>query len=445
MNINVYYVNDKVKSLFTYRPIHLLKYYVSFPSDEGPIAYLSDEEHDRVIAFNPRDMRLLKVIKTAGSAPYPIDGAGPGHVYVSTRGSKSIDVISNKNLEIIRTISLSHHPRSVSYNKENGLALVSGRKTPVTSVIDTKTHQVVDTVGSDNITSPTGYGGSLATGHPFWLSTTQFLILDRANKKMDLYQLSENLGKHTIRLVNSQKVNTSIHHVLSVPNGKDGTDVMKEKTDVFYAIGEGSPAEGLSPAVIAFELSDGNVVHKKTLHMPTDKINVNEMGSHHANFHPDGIHIYLGSNEGYTYVINRNSMSIVKTIETGIGNGHTTMIPGKMLGISTNHDDTFFTVIDLNTHEKKAIIKLDGSASETAEKVNTRSFAKFGMQELIDLKSKRKTQGHTSSFDPMNDKYFYTSASDAGRIIEIDTERLSISREIDLKCGSYPIQGVFVW
>ena len=85
-------------------------------------------------------------------------------------------------------------------------------------------------------------------------------------------------------------------------------------------------------------------------------------------------------------------MSIFKTIETGIGNGHTTMIPGKMLGISTNHDDTFFTIIDLNTHEKKAIIKLDGSASETAEKVNERSFAKFGMQELIDLKSKRKTQ-----------------------------------------------------
>ena len=409
--------------MFIYRQIHRLKKYVSFPLDEGPIAYLSDEEHDRVIAFNPRDMRLLKVIKTVGSAPYPIDGAGPGHVYVSTRGSKSIDVISNKDLEIIRTISLSHHPRSVSYNKGNGLALVSGRKTPVTTVIDTKTHQVVDTVGSDNITSPTGYGGSLATGHPFWLSTTQFMILDRANQQMDLYQLSENIGKHTIRLVDSLKVNTSIHHVLSVPNGEGDTEGMKGKGGIFYAIGEGSPAEGLSPAVIAFELSGGNVFHKKTLHMPTGKVNVDEMGSHHANFHPDGIHIYLGSNEGYTYVINRNSMSIVKTIETGIGNGHTTMIPGRMLGISTNHDDNFFTIIDLNTHQKKAIIKLNG----------------------WNRNWKRKSQGHTSSFDPTNDRYFYTSASDAGRIIEIDMETLSISRDIELKCESYPIQGVFVW
>ena len=91
--------------------------FIFFPVDEEPIAYLSDEEHDRVIAFNPRQMSLMKVIETKGSAPYPIDGAGPDHVYVSTRGSKSIDVISNKNLAIIRTISLSHHPRSVAYNK----------------------------------------------------------------------------------------------------------------------------------------------------------------------------------------------------------------------------------------------------------------------------------------------------------------------------------------
>ena len=254
---------------------------------------------------------------------------------------------------------------------------------------------------------------------------------------MDLYHVAELAGKYTINLADTLKVNTSVHHVLSVPNA-EGDD-----KNVFYAIGEGAPTEGLSPAVIAFELSDGNLVHKKTLHMPTDE--VNEMGSHHANFHPDGIHIYLGSNEGYTYVIDRNAMSIVKTIETGKGNGHTTMIPGKMLGVSTNHDDTFFTIIDLNTHQKRATIKLDGSAGETEEALNTRSFTKFGMQERIDKKSNRKTQGHTSSFDPKNDRYFYTSASDAGRIIEIDMETLSISREIELKCGSYPIQGVFVW
>ena len=234
---------------------------------------------------------------------------------------------------------------------------------------------------------------------------------------MNLYRVSKKAGKYTLNFSDSLNVNTSVHHVLSVPNA----EVNGQK--LFYAVGEGAPKEGISPFLTAFEISDGSLVPQKTLHLPPGDMNVNEMGSHHANFHPDGIHIYLGSNEGKTFVIDRNSMSIVTTIDTGKGNGHTTMIPGRMLGISTNHDDNFFTIIDLNTHQKKAIIKLN----------------------VWDRNWKRKAQGHTSSFDPTNDRYFYTSVSDAGRIIEIDMETLSISRDVELKCGSYPIQGVFVW
>ena len=82
------------------------------------------------------------------------------------------------------------------------------------------------------------------------------------------------------------------------------------------------------------------------------------------------------------------------------------------------------TIIDLNTHEAIKNIKVSDLAPAS-----------------------RKTQGHTSSFDPTNDRYFYTTASNEGRFIEIDLEKLLVSREnVELKdANSYLIQGVFIW
>ena len=383
---------------------------------------MADEENDRIIAFNPRQMTLKVIISTNGSAPYPVDQAGAEHVYAITRGSKSIDVISNQNLKRIRTIPLAHYPRSAAYNKVNRLAIVSGRKKPVTSVIDTKTHQVVATVGTDSITTPNDFGGSLATGHPFWVTEDKFLLLDRANRKIELYVVSENKGKYDVLLSDSLMLNTSVHHVLSVPNAQ-GSDKNMGKNNRFYGIAEGAPNDDISPGVIEFDVSGEKLIKRKTIHVLTNEVDAEDMGSHHATFHPDGKHIYLGSNEGFTYVINRLSMSVVKTIKTGLGNGHTTMIPGRMIGVSTNHNDRFMTILNLTTHEKIIDVYISDLATDP----------------------KRKTQSHTSSFDPENDRFFYTAASNEGRIIEIDLEKFSVSREIEFKCGSYPIQGTFVW
>ena len=377
-------------------------------------------------------MTLKAIIPTQGSAPYPVDQGGTDHVYAITRGSKSIDVIDNKSLKRILTIPLQHYPRSADYNMENGLAVVSGRKTPMASVINTKVHQVVATVGTDSISSPEDFGGSLATGHPFWATEDSFLLLDRANRKIELYGVSESNGDYDVVFCDSFKTDTSVHHVLSIPNAH-GSD-----KNLLYGIAEGSPKYGVSPGVIEFEVTGEQLNQRKTLHLPTSNdVNVEEMGFHHGTFHPDGKHLYLGSNEGLTYVIDRISMSVVKTIQTGKGNGHTTMIPGRMLGISTNHNDRFMTIIDLETHEKIKDVIISDLASNP----------------------KRKTQSHTSAFDPKNDRFFYTAASNEGRIIEIDLEKFSVTREINLfhpdnnstfSCNntwtefSYPIQGIFV-
>ena len=383
-----------------------------------PVALISDNSNNQVIAFNPRTMKVMARIPTEGSGPYPIDRSGTNHVYVTTRGSKSLDVIDNKKLQRILTIPLEHYPRSVTCNKISTLCVVSGRKAPVSSVIETESHEVVAKVGSSNNTTPTDYGGSLATGHPFWVTDDKFLLLDRANRKIDLFEVSKGTEAYHVDFMNSINVNSSVHHVLGIPNAQGNERYL------FYAISEGAPAEGIPPSITKFEVTSNGLESKSSITLPTTGVNITDMGSHHASFHPDGEHIYLGSNEGFTYVVNRKSMSVVKSIQTGLGNGHTTMIPGRMQGVSTNHVDTFMTIIDLNTHEAIKNIKVSDLAPAS-----------------------RKTQGHTSSFDPTNDRYFYTTASNEGRFIEIDLEKLLVSREnVELKdANSYLIQGVFIW
>ncbi|MDK1286362.1 hypothetical protein [Pseudoalteromonas umbrosa] len=378
--------------------------------------FYADKESNQVITFAPQSMKLKEILNTIGDSPYPIDKAGQGQVYVTTRNTQSLDIISSSTLEIGDVIPLSHYPRSVTYNNSKKLAAVSGTKKAVTSIIDTTTNEVVATVGNEAIITPTDFGGGLATGHPYWLSDSLFLILDRARRSLELYEVSSHQGEYVVSHKFSLATPTSVHHILAAPN-TSGSD-----QDVFYAVLEGAPKQGIAPGVMAFELSDKKIYQKQIKLVPTLDIDVQKMGAHHASFHPDGVHIYLGSNEGKTYVINKVSMEIVSIIETGTGNGHTTMIPGRMLAVSTNHTDTFMTVIDLNTHSKIANIDVSPPASSPS----------------------RKTQSHTSSFDPRNDRYFYTAASDDGRIIEIDLETLTISREIDMP-GSYPIQGTYIW
>jgi hypothetical protein len=82
------------------------------------------------------------------------------------------------------------------------------------------------------------------------------------------------------------------------------------------------------------------------------------MGAHHFGMHPDGVHIYMGSKEGNTFIINRNSMSIVGIVESGAGSGHTTFDASANVAIETNHTDTFMTLIDTNNHIKLGDIEL---------------------------------------------------------------------------------------
>jgi DNA-binding beta-propeller fold protein YncE len=154
-------------------------------------------------------------------------------------------------------------------------------------------------------------------------------------------------------------------------------------------------------------------------------LNPAEMGSHHADFHPDGVHIYIGSAEGHVFVVNKNSMNIVTMIETGKGSGHTTFVPGHDRAFVTNHNDTFMTVINTIDHSWLMNIEVADSASPAY-----------------------KSQAHTSAVSP-DSNYFYSAASHDGVFFEIDVENLWISRRLNLEneIGEDVniLMGSFIW
>ncbi|MDA3831965.1 MAG: hypothetical protein PF495_01075 [Spirochaetales bacterium] len=58
----------------------------------------------------------------------------------------------------------------------------------MTSILRTDHDQVIKVVGENIVTTPCDFGGSLSTGHPLWVNDTQFFMLDRAARAIQLWE-----------------------------------------------------------------------------------------------------------------------------------------------------------------------------------------------------------------------------------------------------------------
>jgi hypothetical protein len=389
------------------------------------VGYYSDNNSDRVFIVNPRDMTVVTTIKTHGKDPYPIDKVGNDKVYVSTRGSKSLDIIDYDGIDNFFNaghIPLKHKPRSVSYNSNTNMALVSGVRKAMMSLINVSDNSVVGVVGS-----PKEVGSGTITGHPFWVDDDEFLLTDRARQLVHLYKITMHSGGKKggkkdghVEIVLQDTISTPgpVHHFAKIP----GATSIKD-TRTFYGAADGLGADGINPSLIEIRVplskSQIKVTGRTVL---TGDASV--MGAHHFGMHPDGKHIYMGSKEGNTFIINRKNMSIVNIVASGLGSGHTTFDASANIAIETNHTDTFMTLIDTNNHTKLGDIL--GVASTPTDGY--------------------KSQSHTSSFDPMYPGMFYTAASQDGNLIEIDAISGSITgRTLSLDTDGYIIQGTYNW
>jgi len=319
-------------------------------ADYGIRAFYGDKLSGRVVVMDVDSMSFIDDIYTQGIYPYPVDQAGNlDKVYAITRGSNSIDVINATTLEPMGLIDLAHYPRSSeAYNESLGLQLVTGVDKPMASLIDVESDKVVASVGLNELFSVEDYGGSNATGHPFWFNDNMFALIDRPNRTIHLYMVKKVKTRHGIKvktkLLDSVPTPTAVHHFVKRKSISKGMD-----SRIYYALSEGAPEAGISPSILKYILTPKNKLKLYAETALSDE-NIELMGSHHADMHPDGIHMYIGSTEGNLYVLNTDTMEIVTKIAVGQGAGHTTFVPDRHLAIVTNHKDTFITIINTDTH-----------------------------------------------------------------------------------------------
>lgn len=384
------------------------------------LAYYGDWDSNRVFIIDVDNMSLLETVEGTGDGPYGVDQQDATKAYALTRKTESLTVIDNYYMVNAGDILLEHKPRSTNYNTDTGLSLVSGADKVMTSIIKVDNDKVVKVLGFVDPATPHDYGGSLATGHPLWVDNERFFMLDRAERQIQLWNRKGNL----LSVIDTP---TSVHHIFKAPSG--GLDY------IYYAVVEGNQGELVSPSILRFKILRGELVvtAEAVLSDYDSELNPAVMGSHHATFHPDGVHIYIGSAEGHVFVVHKNSMKIVTMIDTGKGSGHVTFAPMHNLAFVTNHNDTFMTVIDTTTHTFLKNI-------EVTEPIPPEDMYKY------------KTQSHTSGVSP-DMRYFYSAASHDGVFFEIDMEVDIEDMEVSnrLQIGTIPddipniLMGSFIW
>lgn len=384
-------------------------------NDYSVRALYGDPTFDRVVAIDVPEMIFVDSVSTA-STPYPVDAAGYlNKAYAITRGANSIDVIDPNTLSNMGSIALEHKPRSgEAHNGASNLVLIAGADKPMTSIINPKTDMVVATAGNNVVTVSNGdYGGGLASGHPFWFSKKKFAVIDRANRKIQLFKLKGNAQNgYRVELLDEINTPTSVHHFVhryrKALHGKDKF--------LYYALAEGSPSNNIPPKLLEIKVRGKKIQLLRSAAL--SGFEPSSMGSHHADIHPNGIHIYMGSTEGHMFVINRQEMEIVSVIDTGLGSGHTRFIADKNMAVVTNHKDTFVTIIDTDTHTKIT----DVIVSPPQE-------------------NGQILQSHTSFVDPDGNN-FYAFASDSGVFYELNLNSLTVTSTVET--GGTPRQGVFI-
>ena len=382
-------------------------------------AFFGDKESNSVVIADVDTMKLIGHVPTGHQITYTADHVkGQAKAYVVNRGSNAIDVLDTHNHSISKTITLEHYPRSAeSMNQKLGLCEVSGMDKAMASIIDMHSDEVIAVVGDSIPVDPKNnpnHGGSHATGHPLWLDSKHFVLLDRYHRQVITYKIEKNAQNiWQVDKLSSVATTTSVHQIIPKKGNYQGDK------SLFYGTAEGS--DDAYPSLIEFKLTDKGLIQTRELSLQAEGVDKKDMWLHHGDFHPTKKEIYVGSGDGTFFVVDYEKMSIVKKIKVGKGAGHTMFAPKKDLAIVINHKDTFVTIINTKTDEK---IK-DVTVSQR-----------------VNLVGKGTIQAHPKYFVSKDSRYFYAFVTSDGILYKMDLDTLSVVGNLDV--GGKPAQGSFI-
>lgn len=468
-----------------------LSSFSDFVSASDSVAYYSDNQNDRVVAFDPVEMRIRAVIPTIGNRPYPIGKANDKTSYVTTRESLSIDAINNfdvTNGEVsartMRKIKLKHTPRSFAYGPARGIAVVAGNNEPwATLLLPTNPANSAmqrlfkEPTGPYNINDgfDENYGGNTSSGHPLCVQDGLFILLNRTNRTISLFSIDQ---KGTAPLDMLTLSNLEADEGFDDPDIKPGSTLSsahhitrspKEREKVFFASLEGSfnGSDVLEPGgVLKFMVVEHELVVVD--YQPT------RGAVHHLDVSSDGELVFQGTTEGgmgQLFVLNPGAdsfdpMSIDSIVEVGNGAGHVFTSEKRKIAIVTNHDDIFLTIIDMDPNGDGNVDPASDWSTRKAWIPRGATYSEIGVDDPGNIvrdatrKDGQKIQAHTASIsgiDPL-EQYYYGSAAADGVFYRIDLENLDKYADphalfpaedmldVEAELGdSYLIQGDYNW
>jgi len=365
------------------------------------VLYYGDIINDTVVALNIDRMMLDEVIDSNGHYPYEVALGFGTELFVINRKDYTIGVLETVSNEIVQEIALDFYPRSVKINNTD-LFLTSANE-PAGAVVTSNTASA--SYSDSDYVEPVSYGGSNATGHPVWVDDTHFLLLDRTENTVELYE------KDNFRPIDKFITKSSVHHVML----KDG---------IFYGVEEGEQ-NATSPGILKFSVVNGkiNVLMERLLSdlsgLPDD-FNAAGWGAHHAAFHPTEAYIYMGSTEGNVFVMDLENLNLVDTFKAGKGVGHITFHDNLL--ITTNHYDTFKSFYDASNPKSNTFLKN----------------IYFGNRIYADT----TMQSHTTHIVD-NKMYFMYNTDHDSTLFEVNLDRLNIERKLTL-LNHYCLMGSFM-
>ena len=298
--------------------------------------YYGNINNDTVVLIDTENMLLKEVLKSNGVNPYEISQALDNELYVINRSDYTIGILDTISNIIVDEIALGFYPRSISINLDD--ILTTSVNEPAAAIITSNTASQSYTDSA--YVTPASYGGENATGHPVWIDDNYFLLLDRTENTIELYQ------KGSYTPIDKLVTQSSVHHVMN----KDG---------YYYGISEGKQ-NGVSPGIVKFSVANGKItldMERILSSLPDlpDDFNSASWGAHHGAFHPTSDYIYVGSTEGNVFVLDLEQLTLVDTFKSGKGVGHFTFYNNIL--ITTNHYDNFKSFYDASDATSNKFIK----------------------------------------------------------------------------------------
>lgn len=365
--------------------------------------YYGNVNDDTVILLDIEKMQLKEVINSNGVNPYEISQGLGTELYVINRSDYTIGILDTTTDSIEDEIALSFYPRSISINL-NDILLTSANE-PAAAIITSNTASQSYTDSA--YVAPVSFGGTNATGHPVWVDDNYFLLLDRTENTIELYQKDNNTP------IDKLTTQSSVHHVMY-------------KNGYYYGISEGEQGENpVSPGIVKFSVSNGKInlsIERLLNSLSTlpDDFNSATWGAHHGAFHPSSDYIYVGSAEGNVFVLDLEQLTLVDTFKSGKGVGHFTFYNNML--ITTNHYDNFKSFYDATNPKLNTFIKE----------------LKFSNQVYLGV----TMQSHTTHI--VDDKlYFMFNTDKNSTLYKINLETITIEDSFTLE-NAYCLMGSFV-